>query len=35
LPISATSINNQIEYEVVLKGMKLLREIKADAVKIF
>jgi ribonuclease HI len=35
LLIPATSTNNQEEYEVVLKGIKLLREIKADAVEIF
>jgi ribonuclease HI len=33
LPIDATSTNNQAEYEVVLKGIRLLREIKADALK--
>jgi ribonuclease HI len=35
LPIPSTSTNNQAEYEVVLKGIKLLREIKADAAEIF
>jgi ribonuclease HI len=35
LPIDATSTNNQAEYEAVLKGIRLLREIKADAMEIF
>ena len=35
LPIPSTSTNNQAEYEAVLKGIKLLREIKADPVEIF
>jgi ribonuclease HI len=35
LPIDATSTNNQAEYEAILKGIRLLREIKADALEIF
>lgn len=35
LPIPDESTNNQAEYEAVLKGIKLLREINADAVEIF
>jgi hypothetical protein len=35
LLITATSTNNQVEYGAVLKGIKLLREIKADVVEIF
>jgi ribonuclease HI len=33
--IPDTSTNNQAEYEAVLKGIRLLREIRADAVEIF
>jgi ribonuclease HI len=35
LPIVATSINNQAEYQALIKGLELLREIRADAVEIF
>src|SRR5688572_1603209 len=35
LPIEASATNNQAEYRAVLKGLQLLREIKADAVEIF
>ena len=28
-------MNNQVEQQAILKGVKLLREIKADAVEIF
>jgi hypothetical protein len=35
LPIERTATNNQVEYQAILKGIKLLREIKADAVEIF
>jgi ribonuclease HI len=35
LLIDATSTNNQAEYEAILKGIRLLREIKADALEIF
>ena len=34
-PIEASATNNQAEYRVILKGIQLLREIKADAVEIF
>jgi len=35
LPIVATSINNQAEYQALVKGLELLREICADAIEIF
>src|SRR5688572_23311791 len=35
LPIEASATNNQAEYQAVLKGIQLLREIKAHAVEIF
>jgi ribonuclease HI len=35
LPIVATSTNNQAKYQALIKGLELLREIRADAVKIF
>ena len=35
LLIEASATNNQAEYQAVLKDIQLLREIKADAVKIF
>jgi hypothetical protein len=35
LPIVATSTNNQAEYQALIKGLELLREIRADAVEIF
>jgi len=31
----ATSTNNQAEYQALVKGLELLREIHADAVEIF
>ena len=34
-PIEASATNNQAEYRAILKGIQLLREIKADAVEIF
>ena len=34
-PIEASATNNQAEYCAILKGIQLLREIKADVVKIF
>ena len=34
-PIDASATNNQAEYRAILKGIQLLREIKADAVEIF
>jgi ribonuclease HI len=35
IPIEKTSTNNQAEYQVVLKGIKLLREVNAEVVEIF
>jgi len=35
LPIVATSTNNQTEYQALIKGLELLREVHADAVEIF
>jgi len=35
LPIVATSTNNQTEYQALVKGLELLREICADAVEVF
>ena len=35
MPIVATSTNNQAEYQTLIKGLELLREIRADAVEIF
>ena len=35
LPIVATSTNNQAEYQALIKGLELLREIHADAVEVF
>jgi ribonuclease HI len=34
LPIVATSTNNQAEYQALIKGLELLKEIRADAVEI-
>jgi ribonuclease HI len=34
-PIEASATNNQAEYHAILKGIRLLREIKANAVEIF
>ena len=34
-PIEATATNNQAEYQALLKGIRLLQEIEADAVEIF
>jgi hypothetical protein len=34
-PIEASATNNQAEYQAILKGIQLLREIGADAVEIF
>ena len=34
LPI-ATSTNNQAEYQALIKGLELLREVRADAVEVF
>jgi len=35
LSIVATSTNNQAEYQALIKGLELLKEVQADAVKIF
>jgi hypothetical protein len=35
IPIEKTSTNNQAEYQAVLKGIKLLGEVKAEVVEIF
>jgi len=35
LSIVATSTNNQAEYQALIKGLELLREVHADAVKVF
>jgi len=35
LPIVATSTNNQAEYQALIKGLELLREIHVDAIEIF
>jgi ribonuclease HI len=35
LPIVTTSTNNQAEYQALIKGLELLREIRADVVEIF
>ena len=35
LPIVATSTNNQGEYQALVKGLELLREIRVDAIEIF
>ena len=35
IPIEATATNNQAEYQALLKGIRLLQEIGADAVEIF
>ena len=34
-PIEASATNNQAEYQALLKGVRLLREIRADIVEIF
>ena len=35
LPIVATSTNNQADYQALIKGLDLSKEVHADAVKIF
>ena len=35
LLIVATSTNNQAEYQALIKGLELLKEVRADAVEIF
>jgi len=34
LPIVATSTNNQAEYQALIKGLELLREVRADVVEV-
>jgi len=35
LPIVATSTNNQADYQALIKGLELLKEVRVDAVEIF
>jgi len=35
LPIVATSTNNEAEYQALIKGLDLLKEVRADVVEIF
>jgi len=35
LPIVATSTNNQAEYQALIKGLELLKEVHGDAIEIF
>jgi len=35
LPIVATSTNNQADYQALIKGLELLKEVHADVVEIF
>jgi len=35
LPIVATSTNNQAEYQALIKGLELLKEVHTNAVEIF
>ena len=35
MPIFATSTNNQAEYQALIKGLELLKEVHADAFEIF
>jgi ribonuclease HI len=35
LPIVATSTNNQAEYQALIKGLELLKEVRVDAVEVF
>ena len=35
MPIVATSTNNQAEYQALVKGLELLREVHADAIEVF
>jgi len=35
LLIVVTSMNNQAEYQALIKGLELLREVNADAVEVF
>ena len=35
LPILATSMNNQVEYQALIKGLELLKEVHTNAIEIF
>ena len=35
MPIVVTLMNNQAEYQALIKGLELLREVHADAVEVF
>jgi len=35
LPIVATLTNNQVEYQALIKGLELLKEVHVDAIEIF
>jgi ribonuclease HI len=35
LPIVATSTNNRAEYQALIKGLELLKEVRADTVEVF
>jgi ribonuclease HI len=35
IPIEKTSTNNEAEYQAMLKGIKLLREVNAEVIEIF
>ena len=35
MPIAATSTNNQAEYQALIKGLELLREVHVDAIEVF
>ena len=35
LPTEPVITNNQAEYEAILKGLQLLHEVKAEAIKVF
>ena len=34
-PIKPMATNNQAEYEAILKGLQLLREVKAKSIEVF
>jgi len=35
LPIVTTSTNNQAEYQALIRGLELLKEVHVDAIEIF
>ena len=35
LPTEPMITNNQAEYEAILKGLQLLRDVKAEAIEVF